>query len=306
VGALGGRADFVTAATLGGRARGIARPGRVRSVRRQQFLYGVGRYSLVIAGAVIFLAPLVFIALTSLMTDAQALSPRWWPHPFQWSNYSRIFEQTDVPRYMFNTMLYAVLATAGLLLSSIPVAYALARLRWRGRQAVFVLVLATMMMPTQVTIVPLYVMFAKLHLTGTLAPLIVPNWFGDAFTIFLLRQFFLTIPEEYADAARVDGAGELQILLRVFVPLARPAIAAAALFSFLFCWNDFFGPLTYIGESQHNWTLSVALSNFRGLYHVQWNLTMAATVVFMLPVIVVFLLAQRAFVQGVTLTGVKG
>src|SRR4051794_21903230 len=122
----------MTAATVSGRAHGLLRRGRVRSIRRQELLYGIGRYSLVIAGAVMFLAPLFFIALTSLMTDAQALSSRWWPHPFQWSNYTTIFEQTDVPRYMFNTMLYAVLATVGLLLSSIPVAYALARLRWRG------------------------------------------------------------------------------------------------------------------------------------------------------------------------------
>src|SRR3954465_13886144 len=238
----------MTAATVGGRARGLPRRGRVRSVRRQQFLYGIGRYSLVIAGAMIFLAPLVFIALTSLMTDAQALSPRWWPHPFQWSNYSTIFEQTDVPRYMFNTMLYAVLATAGLLLSSIPVAYALARLRWRGRQAVFVLVLATMMMPTQVTIVPLYVMFAKLHLTGTLAPLIVPNWFGEASTIFLLRQFFLTIPEEYAAAggggrpgrgARGRGAGGAAFCRVVGWAGPGRVLGGAWVFSFLFCWYEF-------------------------------------------------------------------
>ncbi len=184
-------------------------------------------------------------------------------------------------------------------------AYALSRLQWRGRGTAFILVLATMMLPAQVTAVPLYIMFAKLHLVGTLAPLIIPSFFGDAFSIFLLRQFLLTIPQEYVDAARVDGAGEWRILLKIVVPLAKPAIAAIALFSFLYAWNDFFGPLLYAGENSKAWTVSVALSNLRGQHHVQWNLTMAATVLFMLPVIVLFFAAQKAFVQGVTLTGVK-
>ena len=163
-----------------------------------------------------------------------------------------------------------------------------------------------MMLPFQVTVVPVYVLFSKLHLIGTLWPLIIPNFLGDAFSIFLLRQFFLTIPEEYSDAARVDGCGELQILFSVFLRLAKPAIAAVALFEFLFCFNDFFGPLLYTSENSGNWTLSLGLAQFRTIYQVQWNLTMAATLLFMAPVIVVFFLAQRAFVEGVTLTGVKG
>jgi multiple sugar transport system permease protein len=209
-------------------------------------------------------------------------------------------------RYAGNTMLYATLSTVGVVVSSVPVAYALARLRWRGRQVALIVVLAAMMLPAQVTVVPQYVMFAKLHWVGHLAPLIVPNFFGDAFSIFLLRQFFLTIPQEYSDSARCDGCGEWRILLSVVVPLARPAIAAVALFSFLYAWNDFFGPLLYVGENSHAWTLSVALANFRSLYHVQWNLTMAATLLFMLPVVALFFAAQKAFVEGVTLTGVKG
>jgi multiple sugar transport system permease protein len=192
------------------------------------------------------------------------------------------------------------------LVSSIPVAYALSRLRWRGRDAVFVLVLVALILPFQVTVIPVYVLFAKLHLVGSLWPLILPNFLGDAFSIFLLRQFFLTIPEEYADAARVDGCGELRILFTVFVRLAKPAIAAVALFEFLYCFNDFFGPLLYTSESSDNWTLSLGLSQFRTIYQVEWNLTMAATLIFMAPVILLFFLAQRAFVEGVTLTGVKG
>jgi multiple sugar transport system permease protein len=163
-----------------------------------------------------------------------------------------------------------------------------------------------------VTVVPLYVMWAKLgdaigfHFVGSLWPLIIPNWLGDAFSIFLLRQFFLTIPEEYLDAARVDGCGEVRILTTVVLRLAKPAIAAVAIFSVLYTFSDFFLPLLYVGEAPNHWTLSIGLSEFRSLHQVQWNLTMAATVLVMAPVIVLFVLAQRAFVEGVTLTGVKG
>ena len=277
-----------------------------KAVRRRQLLVAVADHSLLIAVSIMFLAPFVFIGLTSLMTNQQALSPRLWPGPFQWSNYTDVFATAPIWRYALNTMLYAGLATVGVLVSSIPVAYALSRLRWRGRDAVFVLVLVALILPFQVTVIPVYVLFAKLHLVGSLWPLILPNFLGDAFSIFLLRQFFLTIPEEYADAARVDGCGELRILFTVFVRLAKPAIAAVALFEFLYCFNDFFGPLLYTSESSDNWTLSLGLSQFRTIYQVEWNLTMAATLIFMAPVILLFFLAQRAFVEGVTLTGVKG
>jgi multiple sugar transport system permease protein len=290
-------------ATLATRVDPVPTPSRQR---RQHVLLLVAQHSITIALAIAFLVPFVFITLTALMTDEQALSPRLWPSPFRWSNFHDVFVNTDLLRYAGNTLLYAGLSTVGVLLSSVPVAYALARLRWRGRNLALIIVLAAMMLPSQVTIVPQYVMFAKLGWVGHLSPLIVPNFFGDAFSIFLLRQFFLTIPEEYSDSARCDGAGEWRILLRVVVPLARPAIAAVGLFSFLYAWNDFFGPLLYVGEARGNWTLSVALANFRSLYHVQWNLTMAATLLFMLPVVLLFFAAQKAFVEGVTLTGVKG
>jgi multiple sugar transport system permease protein len=162
------------------------------------------------------------------------------------------------------------------------------------------------MLPPQVTVVPLYVMWAKLHLVGTLWPLIIPNAFGDAFAIFLLRQFFLTIPEEYIDAARVDGCGEFRILTTVVCRLAKPAIAAVALFSVLYTWNDFFLPLLYVGENPDRWVASIGLAQFRNLHQVQWPLTMAATLLVMAPVIFLFFLAQRAFVEGITVTGVKG
>jgi multiple sugar transport system permease protein len=275
-------------------------------VRRRRFLLAFANHSLLIVTAVIFISPFIFIVLTSLMTNQQALSPKLWPDPFAWHNFADVFSKAPMWRYAFNTLLYAGLGTLGLLVSSIPVAYALARLRWRGANVVFLITLIAMMLPPQVTIVPVYVLWAKLHLVGTIWPLVFPNWLGDAFSIFLLRQFFLTIPEEYLDAARVDGCGELRILTTVVCRLAKPAIAAVALFSFLFCFNDFFGPLLYTGENSSHWTLSLGLSQFRSLYQTQWNLTMAATLIVMAPVILLFFLAQRAFVEGVTLTGVKG
>jgi len=167
-----------------------------RSVRRRRFLIAVAEHSLLIAAAIAFLTPFAFITLTALMTDNQALSSNLWPHPFAWHNFVTVFTKAPLWRWTLNTLQYAVLATIGVVLSSVPVAYALARLRWRGRGVAFMVVLVALMLPPQVTVVPLYVMWAKLHLVGTLWPVIIPNWLGDAFSIFLLRQFFLTIPEE--------------------------------------------------------------------------------------------------------------
>jgi multiple sugar transport system permease protein len=276
------------------------------AVRRRKFLLSVAEHSLLIAAATAFILPVIFVVLTSLMTNDQALSTKLWPEPFKWGNYVDVFHKSPLWRWTLNSFIYATLATIGLLLSSIPVAYAFARLRWRGRDAVFMIVLVALMLPPQVTVVPLYVMWAKLHLVGTLWPLILPNFLGDAFAIFLLRQFFRTIPEEYIDAARVDGCGEFRILTTVVCRLAKPAIAAVALFSVLYTWNDFFLPLLYVGENPDNWVASIGLSQFRNLHQVQWPLTMAATLLVMAPVIALFFLAQKAFVEGVTLTGVKG
>ena len=276
------------------------------AVRRQRFLIAVAEHSFLIAAAIAFVAPVVFILLTALMTSNQALSPELWPKTFEWGNFAEVFHRSPLWKWTVNTMIYAGLATLGVVVSSIPVAYALSRMRWKGRDAVFLVVLVALMLPPQVAVVPLYVMWAKLDLVGTLWPLIIPVWFGDAFAIFLLRQFFLTIPEDYLDAARVDGCGEFRILTTVVVRLAKPAIAAVALFSVLYCFNDFFLPLLYVGENPDNWVVQIGLSQFRSLHQVQWNLVMAATLLVMLPVIILFFLAQRAFVEGVTLTGVKG
>ena len=276
------------------------------AVRYRRTLVSIADHAVLIAVSAMFLTPIVFVVLTALMTDQQALTPTLWPEPVRWGNFPEVLRTIPLIRYTWNTTQIAVLSTFGLVISCIPVAYALSRMRWRGQRAVFVIILATLMLPFQVTVVPLYVIFVRVGWIDTLRPLIIPSFFGDAFSIFLLRQFFLSIPEDLSDAARVDGGNEFQIMTRVIVPLAKPAIAAVALFNFLFVWNDFFGPLLYVGNNPHLWTLSLGLSEFRGVHQVQWNLTMAASVLFLLPVIVLFFLAQRAFVEGVTLTGTKG
>jgi multiple sugar transport system permease protein len=167
-------------------------------------------------------------------------------------------------------------------------------------------VVAMMLLPPQVLVVPMYLIWADLKLTGTIWPLVLPLLFGDAFAIFLLRQFLLTIPEEYANAARMDGCSELQVLLKVVLPLMRPALAAVGLFTFFYAWNDYYGPLIYVSERPEHWTLSLGLATFKTVHAVQWNLTMAATLIVMAPLIIVFFFAQKALIEGVTLTGVKG
>jgi multiple sugar transport system permease protein len=276
------------------------------ATRRHRLLMAFIDHTLLISVAAIFLAPFLFVVMTSFMTGAQARTASLWPQPFKPSNYSEVFTTISLIRYTWNTLQIAVLSTIGVLLSSIPVAYALSRMRWRGRQTAFVLVLATLMLPLQVTIVPLYIVFVRLGWIDHLTPLIVPAFFGDAFSIFLLRQFFMTIPEEMSDAARVDGGSEWQIMTRVIVPLAKPAIAAVALFSFLFSWNDLFGPLLFVGNNPQLYTLAIGLTEFTQRYGTAWELMMAASALIMLPVIVLFFLAQKVFIEGVTLTGVKG
>ncbi|QUH01155.1 carbohydrate ABC transporter permease [Saccharopolyspora erythraea] len=275
-------------------------------MNRHRTLHWIAVHSLGLALGAMFLLPLVFVLLTAFMSDEQALTAELWPRDWRWENFAEVFVRAPMLSYLGNSLLYSGLATAFMLVSSVPVAYALSKLRWRGRNAAFLLVIAAMMLPPQVTAVPLYILWARFELTGSLWPLIIPHLFGDAFSIFLLRQFFLTIPRSYVDAAKVDGCGELGAMLRVVVPMARPGIAAAAMFCFLYTWNDFFGPLLYTGENESSWPLSVGLASFRGMHHVEWNLTMAATVLVMLPVVVLFLVAQRAFVRGITFTGVKG
>ena len=274
--------------------------------RSHSTLVWVGDHAGFLALAILFLAPFAFILLTSVMTPEQAGTSFAWPTSWNWDNYAQVFQKLPMLKYTGNSFFYAGLATIFMLLSSIPAGYALARIQFRGSNLLFLGIIAMMLLPPQVTSVPLYVMWSNLGLTGSLWPLILPNLLGDAFSIFLLRQFFLTIPKEYTEAARLDGCGELRTLIRVIVPMAKPGIAATAIFMFFASWNDYYGPLLYTSENESAWPVSYALAQFRGARSVDWNLTMAATIIAMIPVVLIFFLAQRIFVQGVTLTGVKG
>ncbi|SEH01545.1 multiple sugar transport system permease protein [Nonomuraea solani] len=295
-------------ATMTAPPRPVARTARRDGsrARRRRALLWIATHALAIALALMFLAPVVFIALTALMTDEQALTSDLWPRAWNWENFAEVIEKSMLLRWAGNTLMYAALGTLFTVVSSVPVAYALARFRFRGRRAAFLLVVTAMMLPPQVVAVPIYLVWARLGLTDSLWPLILPLLLGDAFSIFLLRQFLLTIPADYTDAAKVDGCSDLMTLLRVILPMARPAIAAVALFQFFYCWNDYYGPLLYAGVEQENLTLSLGLATFKAFHSVQWNLTMAATLLVTAPVIIVFFFAQRVFIEGVTLTGVKG
>ncbi|MEU2410038.1 carbohydrate ABC transporter permease [Streptomyces sp. NPDC013099] len=275
--------------------------------RRRRILHWIAVHSVAVALALFFVLPFVFVFLTSVMSDEQAMSGDLWPGSWNWSNYSTVLHTPGFLGWWRNSLMYALLGTVFTVCSSVPVAYALAKFRFRGRRTAMILVISTMMLPPQVVIIPMYLVWAQqFHLSGSLWPLIIPMAFGDAYSIFLLRQFLLTIPQEYIESAKVDGCGEFSTLLKIVVPMAKPGIAAVALFQFFYCWNDYFGPQIYAAQNPGAWTLSYGLESFKSAHAVNWNLTMAATLLVMAPVVIVFFFAQKAFVEGVTLTGVKG
>ncbi len=258
---------------------------------------------------------------------ARDTNPRWDIVPsesvestirFRWENYPRALAslggRADAPDgstrvgfwvFLSNTLIVCVLGVIGTVLSNAIVAYGFARLRWRGRDAFFALTLATLMVPFPVLMVPLYGVFRELGWIGTLMPLWVPAFFGSAFNIFLMRQFFLGIPEELSEAARIDGASEWTIFWRVVIPLSKPVLAVSALFHFLYAWNDFMGPFLYLTRKE-TFTLSIALQNYQSqLGGVQWHYLMAASAVTMMPIVVLFFFAQKTFIQGIATTGSK-
>ncbi|QDQ11613.1 carbohydrate ABC transporter permease [Streptomyces spectabilis] len=294
-------------ASAGATAPAKQRGPAAARARRKRILHWIAVHSVAIAVALLFLLPFVFVFLTSVMSDSQAMSGDLWPSSWHWENYKAVFETDGFLTWWRNSLMYAGLGTLFTVCSAIPVAYALAKFRFRGRRTAMLLVISTMMLPPQVIVIPMYLVWAQqFHLSGTLWPLIIPMAFGDAYSIFLLRQFLLTIPQEYIESARVDGCGEFRTLLTIIVPMAKPGIAAIALFQFFYCWNDYFGPQIYAAQDPGSWTLSYGLESFKSAHMVNWNMTMAATLLVMAPVIVIFFFAQKAFVEGVTLTGVKG
>ncbi|HEU4326221.1 MAG TPA: carbohydrate ABC transporter permease [Roseiflexaceae bacterium] len=265
---------------------------------------------------VLFLTPFLWMVSTSLKPTNELFDTNWIPRQTSWENYRLAFSYGDWGRWTGNTVLITALAVVGSVLSNALVAYAFARLRWPGRDTLFSLVLATMMLPGIVTLIPQFVLFARLPAFGlqesrtwvnTFLPLVVPAFTGSAFYIFLLRQFMRGIPMELSEAARIDGASELRIWWTIVLPLTAPALAAIAIFSFQGAWEDFMGPLLYL-QREDLYTLQLGLRQFEHAAggSPAWNWLMAASLVVMLPVIVVFILFQRYFIEGVTLTGMGG
>lgn len=266
----------------------------------------LGYHALLILGALWMVVPFLWMLSTSLKTNDATLAvpPQWIPDPATLDNYWRVAEVFPVGRFFLNSVLVSVTATLGQLLTASMAAYAFARIPWRGRQAVFLLYLATLMIPMQVTLTPLFILMTWLGWTNTYQALILPASFS-AFGTFLLRQYFLTIPKELEEAAFVDGASHWTVYSRIVMPLARPGLAALAIFAFMGNWNSFLWPLVVTTDPQLM-TLPLGLATLHGRWYTEWNLVMAGAVINVLPMIGVFLLAQKQFIKGMTLSGLKG
>lgn len=272
-------------------------------------------HAILLGLSAVFLFPLLWMVSTSLkpIQDTMKVPPQLLPSHFLWINYWKaITYQSDklgyIPFLVYtrNTLYLAVLGVTGTVISNALIAYGFARLRWKGRDVLFAVTLATMMVPFPVTMVAVFALFKHLGWIGSFRPLWVPAFFGSAFNIFLLRQFFRTIPEELADAARVDGCSEFGIFWRIILPLSKPALAVVALFHFLYTWNDFLGPLIYLTD-QKSFTLALGLQFYQSQHGgTEWNMLMAACTIVVTPVIILFFFTQRTFVQGINLTGLKG
>jgi multiple sugar transport system permease protein len=261
---------------------------------------------ILIVGSLLFITPLFWMLSTALKEPAElgVFPPTLIPLHWRWDNFTQAVNAFPFLRYLSNTLIITIFSTIGAVVSNLFIAYGFSRIKWRGRDLIFGIVVATIFVPFPVTLIPLFIIFAKLHWINTFLPLIVPSFFGNAFYIFLLRQFLLQIPFEISEAARIDGASELQILRYLILPLARPALSVVAIFAAIAAWNNFLGPLIYLQDESH-YTLSIGLQMFRSEHDVQFNLLMAASTLVVLPVIVIFLVFQRAFIENITIGSVR-
>jgi len=263
---------------------------------------------ILLLGSVLILSPVWWMFATSVkdMGEIMQYPPTFIPNEWNWSNYIETWKAAPFTRYLLNTFLITIFVVLGNVLSNSFIAYGFAKIRFKGRNFLFAVVLATMMIPGFVTMIPHYVIFSKVGWLNTYLPLIVPAFFGSAFNIFLIRQFFLTIPNELIEAAKIDGASHFRIWYTIMLPLAKPAIATVAIFSFNGAWNDFLGPLLYVND-ESLYTLQIGLQVFKGQLATQWNYLMAGSLLVLLPVIVLFFIFQRYFIEGMNLTaGSKG
>lgn len=259
-----------------------------------------------IACSVLVLIPLIFQISTSLKTAGEVFlfPPSWIPNPVRWQNYYDAVTAIPFFTYLGNTVFITLMSIIGRVLSVTLVAFAFSRLEWWGRDTLFLVMLATLMLPPHVTLIPQFILFRQLGWIDSFLPLIVPEWFGGPFLTFLVRQFFMTIPRDLDDAARIDGCSSFGVLWRIILPLSKPAILMVVIMVFNNTWNEFLHPLIYL-QSQDKFTLALGLRFFQGEASTSWNLLMAAALLTMLPVIVLFFFAQRYFLQGIVFTGVK-
>lgn len=256
--------------------------------------------------ALLYILPLLWMVSTSLKTQYEVLKipPILIPTPPHWRNYIEIFRRIPLGRYFLNTIMIALTTMLGSIFSCTFVGYAFSKLRWPGKNLFFIILLATMMIPFPTVMIPLFLTFRRLGWINTYLPLIVPTFCASPYLTFLARQFFMSIPTELIDAARIDGASEPQIYLKLMLPLCKPLVIVIGLFEFLYAWNDFTGPLIYI-NSQEKFTLAIGLQLFSGAHMSEWHLQMAAGSLVTLPIIFLFFLLQRYFIEGITLTGIK-
>jgi ABC-type glycerol-3-phosphate transport system permease component len=276
-----------------------------RQVRR--LLSAGAIHGTLIAGLVFVFFPIAWAASTSLKHpgDIFLYPPTWIPNPIRWENYVQAMTKADFGRYFLNTTFITVVDIVAKVMSCSLVAFSFARLRWWGRDFLFIVMLSTLMLPQQVTLIPQFIIYRQLGWIDTFMPLIVPNLFGGPFFTFLLRQFFLSIPTDLDDAARIDGCSSWGVFWRIILPLSRPALMMVAIYVFNITWNDFFGPLIYL-HNRNNYTISLGLQAFQTQSGPEWHLIMAASLVAMLPVLILFFFGQRYFIQGVVFSGVKG
>jgi len=254
-----------------------------------------------------FIMPLVVVFFTALKPGPELyiLPPKLLPNVYQWSNFKEAVMTIPFVKYTLNSLFIALFVVVGSVVSASLVGYAFARLQWKGRNFFFAVLIATMILPGQVTMIPLFVVFKQIGWLNTYYPLIVPAFTGSAFNIFLLRQFSRTIPQELSDSGKIDGANEFRIYWDIILPLTKPALAVIAIFAFMNTWNDFYGPLIYLNDKNLS-TLALGLREFQQLHGVTWNLLLAASLIAIIPSLVLFFAFQRYFVEGITLTGIKG
>lgn len=272
------------------------------------FIWRLATIAILIAVAIVMFLPFVWLVSSSLKQQHQIFQypPQWIPNPVQWDNYVNALTYKPFHLYLRNSLLIIILNEIATLGTASLCAYGFARLRFPGRDFWFAIVIGTMIMPYVVLVVPTFILFSRLGWVDTFLPLTVPQFFGGgSFYIFLLRQFFRTIPEELSDAARIDGAGEFEIFWRIMLPLAKPPLITVGIFTFLGSWNDFFGPLIYL-NSPDKFTVAVGLATFRSVLATRWELLMAASTAMIVPVIILFFFAQRYFIKGIVMTGLKG